>query len=109
MSDPDFEGWPPAVGSFVAVTEAEGKEEVEKLFEEGAIRAWNLGKVKRFWVEDAEEESEKVGMVELVMYGTSDANTLTGKYGPARCDSNGAWHFSVHGSERRARKSIYYI
>ena len=101
MNSTEFEGWPPQIGSFVAVFEAENEREVAALFRDGAIRAWNLGKIKRAWVED------EVAMVELFMYGTAVENTLTGKYGPARQARDGTWYFSVSGKDSQAVRRKY--
>ena len=96
--DPEF-GWPPERGSFVAATEANDAEEVREVFAKGAIRAWNLGRVKDFW-EEGERNEHK--MVELTLFGTKDKNTLTGTYGVARQGADGGWRFASTGPKGKA-------
>jgi len=74
----DFECWPPEIGSFVAVTDAEGTKEQVAAYLKKTPRAWSLGKIEKIFLDG------EFPMVTLILYGTADANTLKGTYGPAR-------------------------
>ena len=104
----DFECWPPDIGSFVAATDAEAKKQVADYLKK-TPRAWSLGRVEEIFLDGG------FPMVKLILYGTADANTLKGTYGPAvRLGKEGTrterWKFDrgeEHESKAAAEEHIY--